>query len=43
MSLILLIAFAYSTATFKGQKIKKKGVQKYIDRVKEYGRLTEKT
>jgi hypothetical protein len=41
-SLILLIAFAYSTATFKGQKIKKKGVQKYIGRVKEYGRLTRR-
>lgn len=42
MSLILLIAFAYSAATFKGQKIKRKGVQKYIGRVKEYGRLTRR-
>lgn len=41
-SLILLIAFAYSSATFKGQKIKRKGVQKYIGRVKEYGRLTRR-
>jgi|GEM_PF-6774339 len=39
ISLILLITFAYSLATFKGQKIKSKGVQKYIGRVKEYGRF----
>lgn len=38
ISLILLIAFTYSLATFKGQDIKKKGVQKYISRVKEYRR-----
>ncbi len=42
ISLILLIAFSYSSATFKGQKIKKKGVQKYIGRVREYGRLTRR-
>jgi len=39
ISLVLIIAFAYSLATFQGKKIKKKGVQKYIGRVKEYGRL----
>lgn len=38
-SLILLIAIAYSSATFKKQKIKKLGVQKYVGRVKEYGRI----
>lgn len=38
ISLILIIAFAYSLATFKGQSIKKKGGQKYVGRVKEYGR-----
>ena len=39
ISLILLITFAYSSATFQGQKIKNKGVQKYVCRVKEYGRI----
>lgn len=39
ISLILLIAIAYSSATFFGQKIKSKGVQKYVGRVKEYGRI----
>jgi hypothetical protein len=39
VSLILVIAIAYSLATFQGQKIKKKGVQKYIGRIKEYGRI----
>jgi Transposase DDE domain len=38
ISLILLIAFAYTKATIQGEKIKKKGVQKYICRTKEYGR-----
>ncbi|MGJ5674454.1 MAG: IS4 family transposase [Nostochopsis sp.] len=38
ISLILIVAFAYSLATFQGQNIKKKGIQKYIARVKEYGR-----
>ena len=42
ISLILVIAFAYSSATFKGQKIKRKGVQKYVGRVREYGRLTRR-
>lgn len=39
ISLILIIAFAYSWTTFTGEKIKKKGVQKYVARVKEYGRV----
>ncbi|MBF2063910.1 MAG: IS4 family transposase [Calothrix sp. C42_A2020_038] len=39
ISLILIIAFAYSSATFKGQIIKSKGVQKYVGRIKEYGRI----
>ena len=39
ISLILLIAIAYSSATFKGQIIKQKGVQSYIGRIKEYGRI----
>lgn len=42
ISLILIIAFAYSRATFQGQKIKRIGVQKYIARPKEYGRLTRR-
>ena len=37
--LILLITIAYSSATFKGQKIKSKGMQKYVGRIKEYGRV----
>lgn len=36
--LILLIAIAYTSATLQGQQIKRKGIQKYIGRVKEYGR-----
>jgi len=39
ISLILLIAIAYSSATFTGQEIKSKGLQKYVGRVKEYGRV----
>ena len=39
ISLILIIAIAYSSATFKGQIIKSKGVQKYVGRIKEYGRV----
>lgn len=42
ISLILIIAFAYTLATLNGQKLKKKGVQKYIGRVKEYGRLVRR-
>ena len=39
ISLLLIIAIAYSSATFKGQRIKSLGVQKYVGRVKEYGRI----
>ncbi len=39
ISVVLIISFAYSLATFQGQEMKKKGIQKYIARVKEYGRL----
>ncbi len=38
ISVILLIAIAYTSATIHGQEIKQKGVQKYVGRVKEYGR-----
>jgi len=37
-SLILLIATAYSCAVIQGQKIKTMGVEKYVDRLTEYGR-----
>lgn len=37
--LILLIALAYTSATLYGQKIKRMGLQKYVGRVKEYGRI----
>jgi len=30
-----LIAIAYTSATIQGQQIKRKGVQKYVGRVKE--------
>ena len=39
ISLVLLIAIAYTGATIQGQKIKRKGVQSYVARVKEYNRL----
>ncbi|MEY3333676.1 MAG: hypothetical protein RLZZ176_1976, partial [Cyanobacteriota bacterium] len=39
ISLVLLIAIAYSSATIQGQQIKRKGIQKYIARIKEYGRI----
>lgn len=39
ISLVLLIAIAYTCATIQGQQIKRKGVQKYVARVKEYSRL----
>jgi hypothetical protein len=39
INLILLIAIAYTCATISGQKIKRQGVQKYVGRVKEYGRI----
>lgn len=39
ITLILLIAIAYTSATIAGQQIKRKGIQKYVGRVKEYGRI----
>lgn len=42
ISLILIISFAYSMSTFQGQKIKRIGVQKYVARVKEFGRVTRR-
>lgn len=36
--LVLLIAIAYTSATIQGQHIKRKGIQKYVARTKEYGR-----
>jgi hypothetical protein len=39
ISLILLIALAYTSATIHGQQIKRKGVQKYVGRVKERTRF----
>lgn len=42
ISLILIIALAYSLATFKGERIKNIGMQKYVGRVKEYGRVTRR-
>ena len=42
ISLILITSFACSTATFQGQKLKRIGVEKYVARVKEYGRLTRR-
>lgn len=37
--MVLLIAIAYVTATMQGGKIKRIGIQKYIGRVKEAGRI----
>ena len=42
ISLVLIISFAYSMATFQGQQVKRTGVQKYIARVKESGRATRR-
>lgn len=39
ISLIILIAIAYTSATIAGQEIKRKGIQKYVGRVKEYERI----
>jgi hypothetical protein len=40
--LIWLISFAYTLATFQGQNIKRTGVQNYVGRIKEYGRVTRR-
>ena len=39
ITLVLLIAIAYTSATIQGQQIKRKGIQKYVARIKEYSRL----
>lgn len=39
ITLILLIAIAYTSATIHGQEIKRKGVQNYVGRVQEPGRI----
>lgn len=39
ISVILLISIAYTSATIQGQEIKRFGIQKYVGRVKEYGRI----
>ncbi len=39
ISLVLLIAIAYTSATLQGRKIKRKGIQNYVGRVKESGRI----
>jgi hypothetical protein len=39
ITLVLLIAIAYTCVTIQGQQIKRKGVQNYVARVKEYARL----
>jgi hypothetical protein len=38
ISLVLLIAIAYTSATIQGQQIKRKGIQKYVARVRERSR-----
>jgi hypothetical protein len=42
LTIVLLITIAYTSATIQGQQIKRKGIQKYVARVKEYGRLERK-
>ena len=42
ISLVLILSFAYSYATFQGKIIKQKGMQEYLGRVKEYGRITRR-
>lgn len=42
ISLVIIISFAYLVSTLKGKLIKKKGVQKYVARIKEYRRLTKR-
>jgi hypothetical protein len=39
IAMILLIALAYTSATMHGHTIKRMGLQKYVGRVKEYGRI----
>ena len=42
ISLVIIISFAYLASTIQGEKITKQGVQKYVARVKEYGRSTKR-
>jgi hypothetical protein len=42
LALILLIAIAYTSTTMQGQKIKRMGVQKYVGRIKEFGRISRR-
>lgn len=42
IALLLIISFAYTLATLQGKNIKNKGIQKYLVRTKEYGRLTRR-
>lgn len=42
IALILLIALAYTCATISGQQIKRKAIQKYVGRVKEYRRIEKR-
>ena len=41
-NLILLIALAYTLSSFKGQKIKNQGYQKYLSRLTEKGRMVRR-
>jgi len=41
-AIILLIMIAYTAATFQGKKIKQMGLQKYVGRVKEFGRTVRR-
>lgn len=38
ISLLILISVAYTISTFSGQKIKHKGIQEYVGRVKQVKR-----
>lgn len=42
LTLILLIAIAYTSAIIQGKQIKRMGVQKYVGRVKEQGRTSRR-
>jgi hypothetical protein len=42
ISLLILMSIAYTVSTFTGQKIKSRGIQNYIGRVKELKRTTSR-
>jgi hypothetical protein len=42
ISLLILIAIAYTISTTSGQRIKRMGIQKYVGRVKENGRTDKR-